>query len=221
MNDEYVMIAELKYDGISVEADIENGQIVSARTRGDTANEKASDLTPIFEGYIFPDAYSINIEPFGMKFEAIITNDDLERLNKLRGTNYINCRTAIIGLIGSSDARLYREFITLIPLATSIKDEDGEPLDRLVEIEFMNKYFCRSQLLRFEVLTGNFVNLMFQINKFVQEAEFARDFIPFMYDGVVLSFYDPKIRKILGRENYVNKYSIAVKFNALKRIQSS
>lgn len=217
MNDEYVMIAELKYDGISVEADIENGQIVSARTRGDTANEKASDLTPIFEGYIFPDAYSINIEPFGMKFEAIITNDDLERLNKLRGTNYINCRTAIIGLIGSSDARLYREFITLIPLATSIKDEDGEPLDRLVEIEFMNKYFCRSQLLRFEVLTGNFVNLMFQINKFVQEAEFARDFIPFMYDGVVLSFYDPKIRKILGRENYVNKYSIAVKFNALKK----
>lgn len=217
MNEEYVMIAELKYDGISVEADIENGQIVSARTRGDTANEKASDLTPIFEGYIFPDAYDINIESFGIKFEAIITNDDLERLNKLRGTSYINCRTAIIGLIGSSDARLYREFITLIPLATTIKDEDGEPLDRLVEIEFMNKYFCRSQLLRFEVITGNFVNLMFQINKFVQEAEFARDFIPFMYDGVVLSFYDPKLRKLLGRENYVNKYSVAIKFNAMKK----
>lgn len=217
MQDEYVMILELKYDGISVEADIENGMIKSARTRGDTQNSEASDLTPIFENYIFPYAYNLGIEPFGMKFEAIITETDLYELNRNREQKYINPRTAIIGLTGSSDARKYRDLITLIPLATTLKDDQGEPIDRLVEIEFMNRYFCRSELLRFQVITGNYVNLMWQIKKFVDEAEFARDYLPFMYDGVVLSFYDPQIRKTLGRENSVNKYSVAIKFNAIKR----
>lgn len=217
MQDEYVMILELKYDGISVEADIENGMIKSARTRGDTQNSEASDLTPIFENYIFPYAYNLGIEPFGMKFEAIITETDLYELNRNREQKYINPRTAIIGLTGSSDARKYRDLITLIPLATTLKDDQGEPIDRLVEIEFMNRYFCRSELLRFQVITGNYVNLMWQIKKFVDEAEFARDYLPFMYDGVVLSFYDPQIRKTLGRENSVNKYSVAIKFNAIKK----
>lgn len=217
MQDEYVMILELKYDGISIEADIENGMIKSARTRGDTQNSEASDLTPIFENYIFPYAYNLGIEPFGMKFEAIITETDLYELNRNREQKYINPRTAIIGLTGSSDARKYRDLITLIPLATTLKDDQGEPIDRLVEIEFMNRYFCRSELLRFQVITGNYVNLMWQIKKFVDEAEFARDYLPFMYDGVVLSFYDPQIRKTLGRENSVNKYSVAIKFNAIKK----
>lgn len=217
MNDEYTMILELKYDGVSVEADIENGEIQSARTRGDTQDSVASDITPIFGGYIFPNAYGLGIEKFGMKFEAIVTEEGLYELNKQRGQHYINGRTAIIGLLGSSDARNYRELVTLIPLATTLKDENGEPIDRLVEIEFMNRYFCRSELLRFQVITGNYVSILYQIKKFVEEAEFARDFLPFMYDGVVLSFYDPSIRKRLGRKNSVNKYSVAIKFNAIKK----
>ena len=217
MNDVYTMILELKYDGVSVEADVENGMIVSARTRGDTNESITTDITPIFGGYVFPDAYHLNLEPMGMKFEAIMDRDAIAELCAKKGVSYKNGRTAIIGLLGSSDAYKYRELITLIPLATTLKDENGEPIDRLVEIEFMNRYFCRSQLLRFSVISGNFVSLMYQIKKFVDEAEFARDYLPFMYDGVVLSFYDPYIRKTLGRVNSVNKYQVAVKFNALKK----
>lgn len=216
-HDGYVMILELKYDGVSVEADIENGMIKSARTRGDTQESIASDITPIFEGYTFPYAYNLGIEPFGMKFEAIITEPAMYELNRCRQQKYINGRTAIIGLLGSSDARKYRDLITLVPLATTLKDEKGKPIDRLVEIEFMNRYFCRSELLRFQVINGNYLTLLWSIKRFVDEAEFARDFLPFMYDGVVLSFYDPEIRKKLGRENSVNKYSVAIKFNAIKK----
>ena len=215
--DGYTMILELKYDGVSIEADIENGMIVSARTRGDTNESVASDITPILGGYVFPDAYDLGIEPLGMKFEAIMTNQAIEELCALKNVNYKNGRTAIIGLLGSSDAYRYRELITLIPLATTLKDENGEPIDRLVEIEFMNRYFCRSELLRFSVINGNFFNLMYQIKKFVNEAEFSRDYLPFMYDGVVLSFYNPELRKRLGRVNSVNKYQVAIKFNALKK----
>src|SRR5699024_8949738 len=109
-----------------------------------------------------------NEEPFGMKFEAIITKDNLERLNKLRGVQYINCRVAIIGLLNSSDAYKYRNFITLIPLATSLD------MDRLVELEFMNKYYTMGEVNRYIVIHDTMVNAIYQVYKFVQEAQMVR-----------------------------------------------
>lgn len=209
------IILSLKYDGVSIEADV-NTEVISARTRGDTDLSVSSDLTPIFRGYRFPNAVELD-EPIGMKFEAIITYPNLEIVNRLKGTKYINGRTAIIGILGSSDAYRFRDFITLVPLETTIKSNNGEKLDRLVEIEFMNKYYCRDQLFRYQVISGNYVSLLYQIKRYTEEAEFARSYIPFMYDGIVAEFYDPNIRSLLGRKNSINKYAMAVKFNPLKR----
>lgn len=210
------VIVELKYDGVSVEADILNQRIVSACTRGDTANDLASDLTPILEGYYFPDAPILN-EVIGVKFEAIMTHDNLEIYSKLKGRKFANCRTAIISWLTSADAYQYRELVTLVPLATNLKDEYGKPIDRLVEVEFMNRYLCRGELLRYSVFSGDLTNVLFQIYKFAEEAEFMRKVLPFMYDGIVVSYLDPKIRETLGRKNAVNLYSMAVKFNSLVR----
>ena len=44
-----------------------------------------------------------------------------------------------------------------------------------------------------------------------------RNMMPFMYDGVVISYRNPEIIKALGRENSINKYSMAIKFNPLVR----
>lgn len=213
------IIAELKYDGVSVEADIFNKRIISARSRGDTANDVASDLTPILEGYYFPDMIDLDIT-IGVKFEAIMTYENLQIYSQLKGRSFANGRTAIISWISSSDAYQYKELVTLVPLATNIKDEYGKPINiynRLVEVEFMNKYLCRSELLRYSVFSGNLTNVLFQIYKFAQEAEFMRRILPFMYDGIVVSYLDPKMRETLGRKDSVNLYSMAVKFNTLIR----
>lgn len=210
------VIVELKYDGVSIEADILNKRIISARTRGDTENDVASDLTPLLAGYYLPDAPELNTV-IGVKFEAIMTYDNLEIYSRLKGRKFANCRTAIISWVSSADAYQYRELITLVPLATNIKDEYGEPLDRLVEVEFMNKYLCRGELLRYSVFSGDLTNVLFQIYKFAEEAEFMRRVLPFMYDGIVVSYLDPRIRERLGRKNSVNLYSMAVKFNTLIR----
>ena len=37
---------------------------------------------------------------FGIKFEAVITKLDLDRMAQRRGKSYKNCRNAIIGLFG-------------------------------------------------------------------------------------------------------------------------
>lgn len=213
-NRRFKMALELKYDGISVEADVSD-KVLSARTRGDANEGIAADISPILEGYRFKYAEGIvnRNETFGMKFEAIMTYFDLHRYNELKGKDYKNCRTAISGLFSSSDAKQYRDFITLVPLATSIED-----IDREVEIEFMNKYYHSGEYLRYTIIEGNYLENLFQIKRFVDEAEYMRNFMPFMYDGVVVSYIEEDLIKALGRVNAVNKYSIAIKFNPLKKI---
>ena len=212
MTTPFELVAELKYDGVSVEADVTN-KILSARSRGDANNDVAADLTPILGGHKFHFAPEIPTEEaFGIKFEAIMTYINLSRMSALRGKAYKNSRNGIIGLLGSSDAYDYRDLITLVPLATSM---DG--IDRVTEIEFLNKYYHSGEYLRYSVLRGTYTEILYQVHKFVKEAEALREVLPFMYDGVVISYRDPKIINALGRENSINKYSVAIKFNPLVR----
>ena len=210
------MVGTLKYDGVSIEADVTD-RIIAARTRGDTDYNVASDVTPIFDGYTFPNASQLELDkPIGMKFEAIVRYDDLKRMNEIFGTSYINGRTAIIGILGSSDGWKYRNFITLVPLQVDFGD--GTVVDRLTEIEFLNRYYATREYLRYVVLESPYYTLMFEIKRYVEEAEYFRAWSQFMYDGVVLEFLDNRIREILGRKNSINQYAMAIKFNPLKRI---
>lgn len=209
---DFYMVLEIKYDGVSVEAEI-NNTVLNARQRGDANNDLAADVSPVLQGYKFHHADDIpNDNIFGMKFEAIMTYADLYRYNQLRGKEYKNCRTAISSIFNSLDGYRFRDLITLVPLETSLE------VDRLTEIEFMNKYYHSGELLRYVVIHGNYKEVLFQIKKFVEEAEFLRESMPFMYDGVVVSYIEPDLIDALGRENSINKYSIAIKFNALKKL---
>ena len=216
-NQELYMVLELKYDGISVEADC-NHEIISARSRGDTSIGEASDMTPILKGYTFHHNNLILDETIGVKFEAIMTRDNLDKFNRDRDYNYANCRTAIIGLFGASDANNFRDYITLVPLAV---DRSQVPYisNRIEEIEFCNKLFVSSgEPLRYMVIHGTYQQLLYQIKQFTDEAFVFRDFVNFMFDGVVVSYLDESIRSKLGRENFINKYSMAIKFNPLSKL---
>lgn len=222
-NREIHVVCELKYDGISVEADC-NFTLQSARSRGDTGMGAASDMTPILKDYIFKNAACmIGEEPVGVKFEAIMTKSDLYRFNITRGKNYANCRTAIIGLFGASDAYLYRDYITLVPLALDLEQFNATHpnisiTDRLSEIAFINSVFTSNgEPLRYCVFSGTVSELLYLIKMFVDEAKYARDFLNFMYDGVVVNILDNDIREALGRKNFINKFSMAVKFDPLEK----
>lgn len=212
------MVLELKYDGISVEADCTN-VVESARTRGDTGIGVATDITPILKGYPFKHASSmIGQNPIGVKFEAIMTRSQLYSFNIARGKSYANCRTAIIGLFGNLDAPLYRDYITLIPLALDRDDVPQIP-NRGVEILYLNDVFISNgEPLRHCIITGTPDECLFYIKKYLEEAKLARDYLNFAYDGIVVSYLDETIRNKLGRENFINKYSMAVKFDPMSKV---
>lgn len=207
-NETFEMVAELKYDGISVEAEVCGDTIISALSRGDTGDNIATDLTPIFGGYKFPNAKEVPKDiTFGMKFEAVITYYNLYRLAEARGKSYKNGRNAIIGLSGASDADKYIDYITLIPITTSLD------MDRIDELNFLNKFYHSGEYNRFCVLRGDYQSILFQVKQFTESAEEIRKILPYMIDGVVISFIDKNKIQILGRTNSVNKYSMAIKFN--------
>ena len=206
------LLASLKYDGISVVLIIENGIVTSGYSRGDTADDLATDLTPIFYGLKFPKAKSI--DKIAVQFEAVMSYENLDMYRNIKGIDYKNPRTAIIGLISSSDAYMYNNLITLVPIKSNIRELNN---DRLVEVEFLNEYFSNGEYLRYTLLKGNSLNILFLVKKFVDDCEYYRGVLPIMYDGVVLEYIDPEIINKLGRVNSVNKYSIAIKFNALKK----
>ena len=211
------LVLELKYDGVSVEADCRR-TVISARSRGDTGIGAASDMTPILEGYQFHHNDVLTDRTVGVKFEAIMTKSNLTKFNELRGTTYANCRTAIVGLFGSSDAYKYRDLITLVPLAVDKKDVP-EVKNRLEEIELCNRlYRSHGEPLRYMYIHGNYAECLYFIKKFTEEAFAFRDYVDFMFDGIVVSYLDENIRAELGRENFVNKFSMAVKFNPLSKL---
>ena len=213
-NDIIGVVCELKYDGVSVEADC-GFTLSSARTRGDTGIGEASDITPILKDYIFKQASCmIGEEDVGVKFEAIMTKSNLELFNRIRGKSYANCRTAIIGLFGASDAYMFRDLITLVPLALDRENFKYNISNRLEEIEFLNRVFVSNgEPLRYCYFEGPVQSVLYQIKAFWNEAKIARDYLNFLYDGIVISYLDEDIRAKLGRENYINKFSMAVKFD--------
>lgn len=208
---QFSMILELKYDGVSVESEV-SSYIHSARTRGDTSQNLAADLTPLLYKYPFINALGVipDDNKFGIKFEAIINKYNLNKYNKLKNKEYKNCRTAISGLFSSSDAYKYRDLISLVPISTSLD------IDRLVEVEFINEYYANNEKLTYAVISGDYKSILFQIKRFVEEAELMRTSLPFMYDGIVVSYIDTDIIQKLGRKNSINLYSEAIKFSALK-----
>ena len=205
------MVIMLKYDGVAVEADCTD-QIVSARTRGDVDSNQTTDITPILAGYKFPNARPLDT-PVGVQFEAIIDYYNLQKLNQLTGKNYVNGRTAIIGLLGLSDARKYMDFITLVPV-----DADIPEMDKLHRLEFCNQFYATRIPCIYEYFDSSYQETLFLVHKFVYEAQNMRPVLPFMYDGVVTEFVDPNLVRALGRKNSVNQYMMAIKFNALKKL---
>lgn len=206
------MIFMLKYDGVAIEADCTD-EVVSARTRGDTSANQTTDVSAIFRGYKFPKTKGLDTSnPIGIQFEAIIDCFALNKINKILNKNYINARTAIIGIIGRNDAPKFRDFITLVPVEAEI------PGDKETRLQFLNQYYANSIPCYYATVEGTPEQILYACSRFHYEANKMRSYLPFMYDGIVAEICDPYTVERLGRKNSVNQYQIAIKFQPLAKL---
>lgn len=207
------LILSLKYDGFSIENEVLGDTIIKSCTRGNINTNQSVDMTPIFGGMKFSRAIGLN-DHFAIKFEYIITNQNMNLIKRDFNKEYINNRNAVSGLVGGLDARLYRDYLTPIPLESSLD------MDRLDEINFLNMYYTKGIDFKHVYIRGNYNQILYMIKQFVKETDSLRNYMNFMIDGIVVEYRDKNIRKKLGIKNSIPQYSVAIKFDPMKKIST-
>lgn len=217
-NRKFKVVCELKYDGASIECEISEGMIKSAVTRGDLYQNKGINRLSSIAFKSFPNHFNMNIKDDIVKFEAIITYQDMNIFNMRTGSNYKNPRTCISGIMNRLDGGLYSDYITLIPLKSEMLSNNN--LNRAEEIEALNKIYSNKIDISglYTIFEGDYISILYQIKQYLLEAEKMRDYLPFMYDGIVISYLDEDLKNALGRVNHVDKFSIALKFPSLSKL---
>jgi len=195
LNKEKIMLTP-KMDGSSVIMEYTDGKPLWL-TRGDTRNNKASDVSHIMN--IFNDIYGRE-KGVGIKFEAMITEEDKDHINELyRHKSYKNSRQVVTSILNSNEPDFKVDYLYPVPLRII---RDGEDIEQ-IHPELIEKF--PTQIC---TLDDRDIIKEFSIkNKYV-----TRNHKRFRTDGVVITILNPKIQKALGRDNDINNFEVAYKF---------
>lgn len=184
-----------KFDGASCV--MESGDKPIWLTRGYTRNNKASDVSHIMN--IFNDIYGGD-QGVGIKFEVMITEEDKDHINELyRHRQYKNSRQVVTSILNSNEPDFKVDYLYPVPLRIT---RDGEDIEQ-IHPDLIQKFPTEICMLEDRDTIKEFSNK----NKYV-----TLNGKRFRTDGVVITILDPKVQKVLGRENDINKFEIAYKF---------
>ena len=188
-----------KFDGVSCVFEFNpDGSLSRALTRGSTATNEAQDITHIFKGRVV-GPYKKSPNPYGLKTEIMMTNDDTEACNEYFGTSYKQSRSMVSSILNSDNADDSRiKYLKIIQLRwTNLINGVEEERQYLAPAVYDTPF--RRCLLR-------------ERDKIKEFAEQNREVSGLRTDGVVIYLTDPELQRILGRENDKQKYEVAYKF---------
>ncbi len=212
LGNDFLINAELKYDGLSISLIYEHGILVRAVTRGDgisgddvTANVKTIRSIPLrLMGNDYPDNFEI-------RGEILLPFKEFERINEERleagETIFANPRNAASGTLKQLDPKVVSErrldaFFYYIPEQNFLSDNHNE---RLKQCEKWG--FKISKAMR--VCAS-----LEEIYAFLDYWNEARYHEPVATDGVVLKLNSIKAQQIMGYTAKSPRWAIAYKFSA-------
>lgn len=199
-------VVQPKCDGISLEIEYQNGQLVDAITRGDghTGDVITQNVVKMKQVVL-----NTSKEFTGsVRCEILVTKKDFIQLNELaknEETVYSNPRNAASGLSQRLDG-MYSELCSLyatdISVNTPTLDTELEKINLLKNLGFTP---VESQLCH------NFEEVETIYQNFLRR---DRGDYPFDIDGLVIKINDLNIAQSLGEKNGRPKYQVAYKFPA-------
>ncbi len=191
-------VVQPKCDGISLEIEYQNGQLVDAITRGDGV---VGDI--ITQNVVKMKNFVLNPKDFtgSIRCEIMVTKKDFTKLNQAGDEKYSNPRNAASGLSQRLDSK-YAEYCSLYAVDVSSQ------LDESDKIKLLNK-------LGFSTVESTLCHNFDDIEKIYQEFLLSkRDAYPFEIDGLVIKINDLHIAQELGSLNNRPKFQVAYKFPA-------
>jgi len=189
-----------KCDGLSLEIEYKNGQLVDAITRGDgEVGDVITQNVVKMKNLVvsLPNHLSCSI-----RCEIVVTQTDFVKLNQLSTEKYSNSRNAASGLTQRLDSQ-FAEFCTLF--AVDLFPEPKTELEKITQLKTLGF----TPVDTFTCQTFTEIETIYQ--KFL-----AKDRLnyPFEIDGLVVKINDLSITHDLGFKNNRPKFQVAYKFPA-------
>jgi len=189
-NESSKIALSLKFDGNSVTIEYNpDGTVNKALTRGRGGEGK--DLTHVFKDRKinlpkwFKNSKELKEIPFAVKYEAIITYENYDKLCKETGEDYANPRSTISGILGRDNAKLFSKYITLVPLEFKLYGSDYSESPEIISDFFGNDNYFSKYL---ELYTAGKKALKTVIRDYYNKVIEKRKDLPFMIDGIVIEF---------------------------------
>ena len=196
-------IVQPKCDGISLEIEYKNGQLVDAITRGD--GETGDVIT---QNVVKMKNFVLNLPKIfsgSVRCEIVMMENDFKKINQLSEENYSNSRNAVSGISQRLDSK-FSEYCSLIAVnifsPTKNFKTESEKIDFLKTLGFIpvDTFLCQDldqiEEIYQKFLTENRINYPFEI------------------DGLVIKINNQKIQQELGVKNNRPKGQVAYKFPA-------
>ena len=204
-----------KMDGNSVMLEYEsNGHIIGGVTRG--KDGLGVDLTETFKGKDI--ACSLD-NKFGIKYEALVSKNDMDALSEKRGKELADPRGAVTGLLHKNDSSDFVGFIHLAPIDIAV---EGGVMTRMEVIEFINALVTEPGFVNptFHIVTGTPESVLNSIKELYERQAKERIDWEYMVDGMVIEYVDEPTRERLGwhkGSSTYPKFAIALKYPFLER----
>lgn len=193
-------VVQPKCDGISLEIEYKNGQLINAITRGDGfVGDLITQNVIKMKNFVkkLPNNFSGSI-----RCEIVVTKKDFKKLNEISEEKYSNPRNAASGLSQRLDGK-YCEFCSLFAV------------DILSETESESKKISELKSLGFTPVDSILCHSFEEIEKIYQKfLRLDRLSYPFEIDGLVIKINDLKVARQLGVKNNRPKFQVAYKFPA-------
>ena len=213
IEDEVEFCCELKFDGLSISLQYENGVLVRAVTRGDgtqgddvTTNVKTIRTVPLKLHGDYPDF-------FEMRGEIVMPFDSFNRLNEARAEAgddlFANPRNAAAGTLKLQDSKeVARRRLDNYCYYMMM---DG------LESRYQTHYQSLQAAKKWGFNISNFMALcktIDEIFEFIDYWDVKRHELPFAIDGIVLKVNSYEQQQALGFTAKSPKWAIAYKFKA-------
>lgn len=198
------VLIQPKFDGDSAIAEVGDDGKVRWLTRGDTKRNLANDISKVMRR--FDDLISPEYRGCGLKFEVMVTEEDLATINRILGgsARYKNSRQVVTACFTGNDVDFKANYLYPVPLRYI---GDGDEVEK-IHPELIAKFpteVCQLDHVRETIDQFAAKHKLVVING-----------MGFRTDGVVITILDPKLQSILGRSNDTNHFEVAYKFTEEK-----
>lgn len=191
------VIVQPKFDGSSCIMEQNIGDKPVWITRGDTRNNRASDVSHIMN--IFNGVFSSD-EDLGQKFEVMVTEENKDKINELIRINpYRNSRQVVTATLNSNVADFKADYLYPVPLRIMRPGDEFEQIHPMLIEKFPTMICTFGDRDKIKEFANN--------NRYVKYNGMI-----FRTDGAVLTILDDNIKRALGRDNNINNFEVAYKF---------